>query len=198
MKIIKKEILVNKCSPEEEALILPVLNTIDTAIKCVANPPSDYTFKIRPIKKANGVKPIKDLFVSHLHSEGWKLEAKIALGSRIRPGPIDAIYKISENVFFAVEWETGNISSSHRAINKLCLGIMDNKLLGGILVLPSRKLYQYLTDRVGNFSEIEPYFPIWRNVKLDRGYLSVIEIEYDSLDDTIPCIPKGTDGRHNR
>lgn len=195
MKIIKKEILIDKCSEADKIIISPLLATIDSAIKCVKNPASENTFKIKPLIKGNGVKPIKDLFVTHLRSHGWRLEMKMSLGSRIRPGPIDAVYKIDETRHFAVEWETGNISSSHRAINKLCIGIMDDKLVGGILVLPSRNLYKYLTDRVGNFSEIEPYFPVWRKLNLNKGYLSVIEIEYDSLDDSIPCIPKGTDGR---
>jgi len=36
--------------------------------------------------------------------------------------------------------------------------------LGTALVLPSRKLYPYLTDRIGNYEELEPYFDVWRAV----------------------------------
>jgi hypothetical protein len=94
-----------------------------------------------------------------------------------------------------VEWETGNISSSHRALNKMCLGILKGVLIGGVLILPTRKMYGYLTDRVGNFSEIEPYFPFWRHLQFPEGILAVIAIEHDAVSLDVPRIPKGTDGR---
>ncbi|WP_404289207.1 PDDEXK family nuclease [Bacillus amyloliquefaciens] len=40
-----------------------------------------------------------------------------------RSGLIDAV-KISNNDIFAVEWETGNIASSHRTLNKITTGIL--------------------------------------------------------------------------
>jgi len=52
-----------------------------------------------------------------------------------------------------------------------------------------------LTDRVGNFAEIEPYFNIWKNLKISKGLLAVIEIEHDALSKDVPPITKGTDGR---
>ena len=119
----------------------------------------------------------------------------MAIASRQRPGAVDAVKVLPDGRSFAVEWETGNISSSHRALNKMAVGLLDGILAGGILVLPSRDMYQYLTDRVGNYAEIKPYFPVWRNLKIKEGVLAVIEIEHDSLSLDVPPIRKGTDGR---
>jgi hypothetical protein len=130
-----------------------------------------------------------------LKKAGWKVEQKLSLASREKPGPIDAIKKIGDGKIFAVEWETGNISSSHRAINKMSIGLLEGKLIGGVLVLPSRNFYQYLTDRVGNFAEIEPYFPMWRSLPVENGILAVIEIEHDRISKSVKRIKKGTDGR---
>jgi hypothetical protein len=52
-----------------------------------------------------------------------------------------------------------------------------------------------LTDRIGNFAEIEPYFPVWKNLNISSGVLGVIEIEHDDLSLDVPPIRKGTDGR---
>jgi hypothetical protein len=96
---------------------------------------------------------------------------------------------------FALEWETGNISSSHRAVNKLVLGLLRGVFLGAALVLPNRKLYPYLTDRIGNYEELEPYFDVWRAVEIREGFLAVFVIEHDAVDSSVPTIMKGTDGR---
>jgi hypothetical protein len=96
---------------------------------------------------------------------------------------------------FAVEWETGNISSSHRALNKMTLGILSQKLIGGALILPTRNMYQYLTDRVGNFEELEPYFDLWKALKADEGLLAIMVVEHDEVSKNVPRIPKGTNGR---
>ncbi len=77
----------------------------------------------------------------------------------------------------------------------MALGIMKKILIGGMLILPTREMYKYLTDRVGNYPEIEPYFPLWSNLVVDEGVLAVMAIEHDSLSRSVPRIPKGTDGR---
>jgi hypothetical protein len=105
------------------------------------------------------------------------------------------VKKMSDGRYFAIEWETGNISSSHRALNKMAVGLLDGMLVGGILILPSRDMYRYLTDRIGNYAEIEPYFPVWKNLQIQEGVLAVIEIEHDALSVDVPPIRKGTDGR---
>jgi hypothetical protein len=77
----------------------------------------------------------------------------------------------------------------------MAVGLLDGVLAGGVLILPSRDMYQYLTDRIGNYSEIEPYFPVWRNLSIEEGVIAVIEIEHDAVSLDIPAIRKGTDGR---
>ncbi|WP_198440049.1 hypothetical protein [Enterobacter oligotrophicus] len=151
-------------------------------------------FSINPAPKGNGVKPIKLECMAHLHSKRWYLEKRLHISSERNAGPIDAVYPISNDIYFAVEWETGNISSSHRALNKICLGMLNGSLLGGTLILPSREMYSFLTDRIGNYQELSPYFHLWRNINISNGYLSVIEVEHDEIDVNIPLIPKGTDG----
>ena len=144
--------------------------------------------------EGNGVKPIKNVFIKNLDELGWKLEHKIDIATVKKPGAIDATRKIGSK-YFAVEWETGNISSSHRAMNKMALGILKGVLKGGILIVPSKNLASYLTDRIGNYHELEPYFPLWESINCKNGYLGVIEIEHDSTSIKVPRIEKGTDGR---
>lgn len=144
--------------------------------------------------EGSGVKPIKEACMLHLRSLGWKLNTKVAIAGDKNPGPLDATYLVG-NRLFAVEWETGNISSSHRSLNKMAMGILKKLLIGGILIVPTRAMYRYLTDRVGNFSELEPYFPLWQAVPAIEGILEVIAIEHDAVSSTVPRIPKGTDGR---
>lgn len=55
-------------------------------------------------------------------------------------------------------------------------------------------MYKYLTDRVGNFQELKPYFNIWKNFNIKDGFLAVFEIEHDAINNNAPPIPKGTDG----
>lgn len=62
-------------------------------------------------------------------------------------------------------------------------------------MLPSRKLYVYLTDRIGNIQEIKPYFALWRSVPIRNGILEIVVIEQDAVSKDVPRIPKGTDGR---
>ncbi|MEP0915768.1 hypothetical protein NC981_02990 [Leptolyngbya sp. DQ-M1] len=123
----------------------------------------------------------------------WSLETSINYATR-SPGKVDAT-KALDGHLFALEWETGNISSSHRAMNKIMLGLLRRVFLGAVLVLPSRKLYPYLTDRIGNYEELEPYFDVWRAVQLTEGFLAIFVIEHDQIDSNVPAIAKGTDGR---
>lgn len=150
-------------------------------------------FIINPVRKENGVKPIKNEFVSHLVSLGWEDEIRMSFANGINPGPVDVI-KRTESGIFAVEWETGNISSSHRALNKIAVGLIQNAIIGGILILPVKNLAMYLTDRIGNYEEIEPYFPIYSNLNIKNGLIGVIGVDYDETSEDVPFIPKGKDG----
>jgi hypothetical protein len=172
-----------------------ILNDVLDAIKTVKWPVGTSKFTINTSEPhGNGVKPIKESCMKHLETHGWHLEERMQLASAERPGPVDAVFHDPVFGRFAVEWETGNISSSHRALNKIVIGMMNKVLIGGILILPSGVLYPSLTDRVGNFPELEPYFPVWTHLSLD-GALGVIEVEHDETSNSVPFIPKGTDGR---
>lgn len=142
----------------------------------------------------NGVLPIKAKFVSELKEKGWRIEgnAKNAIDQRL--GDYDAVLKGPEGPIVA-EWETGNISSSHRSMNKLTMLLSSGVISAGVMVVPSRKLYVYLTDRIGNIKELEPYFGLWRSVPCESGVLEIIVIEQDAESTSVPRIRKGTDGR---
>ncbi|HTV56804.1 MAG TPA: hypothetical protein VMI06_18035 [Terriglobia bacterium] len=101
-------------------------------------------------RQGNGVKPIKLGLLEELERQGWKREQPLDIAILKRPGKLDAVLYTQFGPV-ALEWETGNISSSHRALNKMALGLLKGVLACGILVVPSRKLYKYLTDRVGTW-----------------------------------------------
>lgn len=174
---------------------------IDAAIDAVVWPPGNDRFVIHPQSgkrsgEGNGVVPIKAACMTWLADlPGWECEAKVGIGTGSGAGKLDAIKRLPDGRIYAVEWETGNISSSHRALNKLALGIIQDVLVGGTLILPTRRMYRYLTDRIGNYEELEPYFPLWRHVCPDEGMLTVMSVEHDEEDTSVPRIPKGTDGR---
>jgi len=154
---------------------------------------SEESFIVNPTKKGNGVVPIKSNFIETLESFGWVAEKRMSFADGMNPGPVDVIKETSFGDF-AVEWETGNISSSHRALNKIAVGIIQNAIIGGILILPIKKLAQYLTDRIGNYEELAPYFPLYENVSVDSGIIGVISVDYDDVSKDSSLIPKGKDG----
>ena len=194
MKLIQMKALITAGDFELTHDFASIQDDIDTGLRAMEWPPGTKSFSLNPTLKGNGVKPIKSAFMKHLGERGWFLEHRMELGSRLKPGPVDAVRPVGSKKFFAVEWETGNISSSHRAVNKMALGLIDGLLAGGILIFPSRHMYKYLTDRVGNFEELEPYFPIWEKLNIDEGYLAILEIEPDAYSEDVPLFPKGTDG----
>jgi hypothetical protein len=148
----------------------------------------------------NGVVPIRRPILDHLKSRGWKTEAlpELPVGFEgsdvITTGDLDALL-LDRHRYVGFEWETGNVSSTHRAINKLLDGITRRTLSGGILVLPMREMQRYLTDRVGNFEEIAPYFEFWGRYPVPDGVLRIYGVTYDELDSSVEHIPKGKDGR---
>jgi hypothetical protein len=110
-----------------------------------------------------------------------------------RPGKSDLIYLCGQGLI-CFEWETGNISSSHRSLNKMAQGLMSGDVQAGVLVVPSCKMAPYLTDRIGNIDELRWYFPLWKATPCDNGVLEIIVIEQDAESLDVPKIPKGTDG----
>ena len=194
MKLIQQKTLISAGEFTRTEAFASIQADISAGLRNMTWPLGAQTFNLNPTKKGNGVKPIKSAFMSYLGERNWLLEHRMELGSRLRPGPVDAVKPVGAEKYFAIEWETGNISSSHRAVNKMALGLIDGLLVGGVLILPSREMYKYLTDRVGNFAELEPYFPVWDGLRISEGYLAVIEIEPDGYSDDVPLFPKGTDG----
>lgn len=172
---------------------------LHAAIKKVEWPSGSGKFTIYPEKgkergKGNGVKPIKEGLMLDLEEEGYVLESPAVLTGNRRFGSFDAHLQTSKGAA-VVEWETGNISSSHRSLNKMALFLTERKIIAGILIVPSREMYQYLTDRVGNIRELEPYLDFWRKVPCDEGVLEIVVIEQDATSLKVPKITKGTDGR---
>lgn len=207
MKIIKTVTLLNRGAFAKSSAWDAIQAEIHAAITMAEWPVGTGTFKIYPEsgKKSgmgNGVVPIKVKPMQVLKAGGWALEypwevagkAAGLSGKGTKPGNIDAA-KLFLDGLVVVEWETGNISSSHRAINKMALGLVLKKCIAGVLVVPNMRLAQYLTDRIGNVEELLPYGPMWENLRLEEGILELVVIEQDADDLTVPRIPKGKDGR---
>jgi hypothetical protein len=199
VRLVRIANLIGTRVSDPPSYLQQVEQDIADGIREVCWPPGADSFILCDEEQGNGVKPIKLDFVEHLRSKGWLIERRMQLASHMRPGKVDAVLPLLDGRHFAVEWETGNISSSHRALNKMAVGLLDGCLAGGALILPSRQMYRYLTDRVGNYDEIEPYFPMWRALPLPpTAVLDVYVVEHDDvLRDVLP-IPKGTDGRARR
>ena len=167
---------------------------IEEAIAKVVWPPGADKFVLHPDigrgrGEANGVAPIKTAFLTRLSALGWMTD------ERHNPLRFDAFRPMPSGPGIGLEWETGNISSSHRSINRILRGHLEGVLVAGVLVLPTRKLYRYLTDRVGNYEELQPYFPLWRRYPWADGVLAVFAVEHDGTDPGVPRIAKGTNGR---
>jgi len=199
LKFVELVYLINKGGFSNTVICHRIISDIREAIKIIEWPIGSGKFTLYDDKgrgrgQGNGVTPIKVMFQNNLKDQGWELEKKLDIAKYRSPGKIDAVFEV-EGRFFAVEWETGNISSSHRAINKMAIGLLKGKLIGGILVLPTRKMYSYLTDRVGNFAEIEPYLDLWKSLNIEEGILAIMKVEHDDVSKNVPRIPKGTNGR---
>lgn len=183
---------------------------VQAAIAAVTWPVGAADFTIYPESgkksgKGNGVRPIKEGFTRELVMRGWTLEhrapksptAKASVKGAL-PGAFDCHLDFDDGVTapFVVEWETGNISSSHRAINRMALGILRGYVGGGLLVVPTARLSRFLTDRVGNERELAPYHDLWRNWRFQGdAYFGIVAVEHDAESWDVPQIPKGTDGR---
>ena len=192
MKIASELFLIKEGNFSHSNEFLDMMDEVNEAIKCVSwHHPTEFV--VNPVKFGNGVFPIKNNFIKYLKDRSWQPEVKMRLALGMNPGGIDVIKKTSQGIF-AVEWETGNISSSHRALNKIAVGIIQKEIIGGLLILPTRNFSKYLTDRVGNYEELAPYFPVYQNLSIKEGIIGVIAIDYDGLDTSSPLIPKGKDG----
>jgi hypothetical protein len=216
MKLVSSIVLVDHDGYSQTQEFELVSRDIENAIAAVVNPPGNDRFtinadpiesetasgKIKQIWHMNGVLPIKQGFTSYLFERGWVLEFRnTSKNGEATPGAFDCHYTFpdSDTLPFAVEWETGNVSSSHRAINRLAVGIRNGNISGGILVLPTGAMKKIITDRIGNSPELGPYLGLWSD-SFDRlaptpYYLGIIDVEQDDESSEVPYISKGTDGR---
>lgn len=202
MRIAEEFVLVDEGGFGSSRDCQRALREIRTAIAQVVWPPGNDRFLIYPESgkkkgQGSGVRPIRDAFIMELERMGWENEARFPVStpsSMADFGNMDAS-KVFDGMPFLVEWETGNISSSHRAMNKLCVGLVEQAICGGVLIVPTKDFAKYLTDRIGNLWELQPYFPLWRSIRLASGCLRVIAVEHDAISKAVARIPKGTDGR---
>ncbi|WP_343115445.1 hypothetical protein [Ostreiculturibacter nitratireducens] len=210
MKIVETVVLLNRGAFAASPQWAQIRDQIHTAITKAEWPVGSGAFTIYPESgkksgQGNGVVPIKAMPMKVLRDDGWTLEYKWEVATKTgttakgrkkgtRPGDIDAAKQFDQGLV-VVEWETGNVSSSHRAINKMALGLVAQKCIAGVLIVPNMKLAQYLTDRIGNIEEIRPYIPLWENLSVAEGVLELVVIEQDGESTDVPRIPKGKDGR---
>lgn len=216
MKIVETRTLISKGPYSSSGEWQKVRSQIQAAVEGAVWPPGGSDFAIHPQSgkksgEGNGVKPLKTETVQALTAGGldfgkrtkvaqppkvgeWVAEVPWPTNGGPKAGNMDvAYYGTSGKV--CLEWETGNISSSHRSLNKMCMGLMEGTIKAGVLVVPSKGLAQYLTDRVGNIGELEPYMKFWGSTDVKEGVLEIVVIEHDRTDVNVPKIPKGTDGR---
>jgi len=165
------------------------------AIQCTDWPHGSGKFTINPIVDGNAVIPIKKPCIERLQTLGWETEALPPIkGKVLKTGDLDALSQ-TQGGCIGFEWETGNISSSHRAINKLLLTLRRGGIVAGFLVVPSTELYKYLTQRVGNIRELRPYLDLWKAIPVRNGAFRIVVVEHDATSVRVKRIPKSKAGR---
>jgi hypothetical protein len=210
VRIVKHVDIASAGSFPRTALWRRALQDVEAAIAAADWPPDSGTFSLNPEpgikpsgepdKHPNGVVPIKVPMLHELETRGWATETLPPLpvgsgsGDVLTTGDLDALLHERKS-YVGFEWETGNVSSSHRAINKLLDGVTRGTLRGGILVVPVRQTARYLTERIGNFEELAPYFEFWQRYPLPNGALRIYGVGHDALDPAVPHIRKINAGR---
>lgn len=200
MKIVEVCDILNASRFTKSSDLAKAWADVRDAIRATDWPHGSGKFTIYPQSgkkrgEGNGVLPIKWPCIKRLKELGWKDECLPEIkGGVLDCGDLDAM-KITPHGGIVFEWETGNISSSHRAINKLLLTLQVGGLLGGFLVVPSDRLKMFLTDRIGNIGELRPYFRLWHSVTGAKGGLRIVVVEHDAESRKVKRIPKATDGR---
>jgi len=191
------------------------------AIRSVEHPhgSGSLTLRRRVRKNRNGVVPLRKQFLTYmLAHDGWQAESNVPLArdrdqapALLYPsmekycepitsefGGFDFMAKAKHGTRVAIEWETGNISSSHRSMNKLAIALSSGVIEVGVLIVPSRDLYDHLTDRIGNIGELSGYLAAWAKtgIGVERGLLAITVVEHDHLSNNpdLPYLPRGKDG----
>lgn len=229
MKWLRTLVLFNKGNVMSSEGWNTIHETYREAIKRMEHPPGAGKMILRPKARKpdsskywrNGVPYLREHFLRNMLDLGWSSEGDVNLGQdRQQPeivlfpslesyrepldaefGGFDFVKTTEDGLKVAIEWETGNISSSHRSMNKLALALKAGIIDAGVLIVPSRSLYAHLTDRTGNISELSGYLELWESVKdtVESGLLAITVVEHDELarpdDESVPYLETGEDGR---
>ncbi len=155
---------------EQNTLADQAYQEVKQAISNNVTPGKNIFILNNSLKNCNGVVPIKEKCYQILEEKfAWFREKPLSYfhNDAKKGGPID-VYKeftSGEDCFkVGLEFETGNISSAHRSMNKLAIGIKKHELDMAILMMPIKSMSYYLTDRVANYEELEPYFLLLQDV----------------------------------
>lgn len=142
MKLLEYHDILNGDLFSRSSVLMQAWDEVEQAIGLTDWPHGSGSFTIYPESgkksgQGNGVKPIKIPCMEALRTCGWLVEQLPSIGSTVlRTGDLDAL-KLTDEGYIAFEWETSNISSSHRALNKLFLAMQETNTLGSFLVVPS-------------------------------------------------------------
>lgn len=147
-------------------------------------------------KNCNGVVPVKEGCYQTLEEQFEWYREKPLVSFSDKGGPIDVykeFYSNGEFLLVGLEFETGNISSAHRSMNKLAIGLKREELNLAFLMMPVHELSYYLTDRVSNYEELAPYFSL-----VDEYPFIFLGFNAENYDASFPLLPKGNDGMSHR
>ena len=169
------------------------------SIRSIVSEGKDVFILNNAAKNCNGVVPIKENCYIRLEDNYlWFREKPLTYlhSEQKKGGPID-VYKEftqdAERLRVGLEFETGNISSAHRSINKLKVGLMRDELDLAIVIMPVKHLSFYLTDRVSNYEELAPYF-----ILLEDTPFIVMGFDAEEYSKEAAVLAKGKDGMSNR
>jgi hypothetical protein len=171
-----------------------------TSISSSVWPKSSNIFTINNSEKnVNGVVPLKEnCYIMLEETYNWFREKPLDVlkYEKKKGGPIDVYKEFRDGDTVrrvGLEFETGNISSAHRSMQKLLLGLNRKELDMAIILMPVFELAYYLTDRVTNYEELEPYFE-----NAEGKAFVFIGFNADAFDSSVEIIPKGKDGMSKR
>lgn len=191
MQIVEVVDVISKGNIASSSYWQRACEDVEEAILVTDWPHGSGKFSLNPgsRKHENGVGPMKVPCLLKLMDLGWKLEQLPKVLAGVAMGNLDALLDTDEGLI-GFEWETGNISSSHRAINKIFHAMLKGGLLGGILAVPAQSMRQYLTDRIGNITELREYFPVWNAICVEEGMFRIYVVQHDELSEDVPIMGK--------
>lgn len=184
-----------------DVLCEQAFNEVKISIRSSVWPKGSSLFTVNISEKnVNGVVPLKDECYIMLENKfDWYREKPLDVlkYEKQKGGPID-VYKEFQGIDgiirrVGLEFETGNISSAHRSMQKLLLGLNRGELDFAMILMPVYQLAYYLTDRVTNYEELEPYFE-----NAEGRPFAFIGFNADAFDSSVEIIPKGSDGMSRR